>query len=103
MREGEVAGVLDVIGSEGELPTSGFILVSFSRAANQGIPKYPRTRSWSVRVWGRTHYFGHLDTRKFTCTTADFGSGNVESACARAGAGAIPLATFAELNDDQGL
>ncbi|XP_057769273.1 thaumatin-like protein 1b isoform X2 [Salvia miltiorrhiza] len=57
-------------------------------------------RSWSGRVWARTHCATD-STGKFSCATADCASGRVECG----GAGAIPPATLAEftLNGDQGL
>ncbi|KAA8546093.1 hypothetical protein F0562_020456 [Nyssa sinensis] len=56
--------------------------------------------SWSGRLWGRT-LCSQDSTGKFSCETADCGSGKL--ACA--GSGAIPPATLAEftLNGDQGL
>lgn len=56
--------------------------------------------SWSGRLWARTHCSTD-PTGKFSCITADCGSGKVECG----GAGAIPPATLAEftLNGDQGL
>ncbi|KAI3728936.1 hypothetical protein L6452_17581 [Arctium lappa] len=56
--------------------------------------------AWSGRLWGRTDC--HIDpTGKFSCVTADCGSGRVECE----GRGAEPPATLAEftLNGDQGL
>ncbi|KAH7850959.1 hypothetical protein Vadar_005206 [Vaccinium darrowii] len=56
--------------------------------------------AWSGRLWART--LCSRDTSgKFSCATADCGSGQVQCA----GAGAIPPATLAEftLNGDQGL
>lgn len=58
-------------------------------------------RSWSGRLWARTHCATDSSTGKFSCATADCGSGRVECG----GAGAIPPASLAEftLNGDQGL
>ncbi|KAL2460054.1 Pathogenesis-related thaumatin superfamily protein [Abeliophyllum distichum] len=77
------------------LNPTGFVLKS-GKSRTLRVP-----RSWSGRVWGRTHCSGDPTTGKFTCATADCGSGKVECA----GAGAIPPATLAEftLNGDQGL
>lgn len=77
------------------LNPTGFVL----KSGNSMTLEVPR--SWSGRVWGRTHCSGDPTTGKFTCATADCGSGKVECA----GAGAIPPATLAEftLNGDQGL
>ncbi|KAL7237388.1 hypothetical protein ACSBR2_003639 [Camellia fascicularis] len=57
-------------------------------------------KSWSGRLWART-LCSHDSSGKFSCATADCGSGMVECA----GSGAIPPATLAEftLNGDQGL
>ncbi|XP_057497165.1 thaumatin-like protein 1b [Actinidia eriantha] len=56
--------------------------------------------AWSGRLWART-LCSHDSAGKFSCATADCGSGKVQCA----GAGAIPPATLAEftLNGDQGL
>lgn len=60
----------------------------------------PVPRSWSGRLWGRTHCSTD-SSGKFSCLTADCGSGKVECT----GNGAEPPATLVEftLNGDQGL
>lgn len=76
------------------LPTTGFTLKSGNSRTIQ-IPK-----GWSGRIWART-LCGQDSDRKFSCITADCGSGKV--ACA--GGGAKPPATLAEftLNGADGL
>ncbi|GMH16372.1 hypothetical protein Nepgr_018213 [Nepenthes gracilis] len=78
-----------------QLPTTGFTLKP-GKSRTVIVPK-----SWSGRVWGRTLCFRNESTSKFTCLTADCGSGTVECA----GSGAIPPATLAEftLNGAGGL
>ncbi|KAK1385911.1 thaumatin-like protein 1b [Heracleum sosnowskyi] len=76
------------------LSTTGFLL-SPGTSNSLFVPL-----SWSGRIWGRT--LCTLDSaNKFTCATADCGSGTVECA----GSGAIPPATLAEftLNGADGL
>ncbi|XP_051138018.1 thaumatin-like protein 1b [Andrographis paniculata] len=77
------------------LNPTGFVLRS-GKSRTLRVP-----HSWSGRVWARTHCSTDPSTGKFSCATADCGSGRVECA----GAGAIPPATLAEftLNGDQGL
>ncbi|KAG2705951.1 hypothetical protein I3760_05G081700 [Carya illinoinensis] len=77
-----------------QLPTTGFSLRS-GKSKTVSIPKH-----WSGRIWGRT-LCGEDSTGKFSCTTADCGSGKVECT----GSGAKPPATLAEftLNGDGGL
>ncbi|XP_018823896.1 thaumatin-like protein 1b isoform X2 [Juglans regia] len=77
-----------------QLPTTGFSLRS-GKSKTVSIPKY-----WSGRIWGRT-LCGEDSTGKFSCMTADCGSGKVECA----GGGAKPPATLAEftLNGAGGL
>ncbi|KAI8554096.1 hypothetical protein RHMOL_Rhmol05G0071400 [Rhododendron molle] len=73
---------------------TGFTLTS-GKSKTIAVP-----RSWSGRLWART--LCSVDSAgKFSCATADCGSGKVQCA----GAGAIPPATLAEftLNGDQGL
>ncbi|KAL8543254.1 hypothetical protein ACS0TY_003972 [Phlomoides rotata] len=76
-----------------QLNPTGFILKS-GKSRTLRVP-----RSWSGRVWGRTHCSTD-SAGKFSCVTADCGSGRLECA-----GGAIPPATLAEftLNGDQGL
>ncbi|GAA0141509.1 hypothetical protein LIER_02637 [Lithospermum erythrorhizon] len=76
------------------LSPTGFILKP-GKSKTLSVPK-----SWSGRVWARSHCSTD-PTGKFSCITADCGSGKVECS----GAGAIPPATLAEftLNGDQGL
>ena len=76
------------------LPTTGFVLES-GKSRTVSIPT-----SWSGRMWGRTHCAVD-DSGKFSCATADCGSGKVECD----GGNAEPPATLAEftLNGDQGL
>ncbi|KAK2381493.1 Pathogenesis-related thaumatin superfamily protein [Trifolium repens] len=76
------------------LPTTGFTLKSGKSRTIQ-IP-----RSWSGRLWARS-LCGQDSDGKFSCVTADCGSGKV--ACA--GGGAKPPATLAEftLNGADGL
>lgn len=76
------------------LNPTGFVLKS-GESKTLSVP-----RSWSGRLWGRTDCF--IDSSgKFSCLTADCGSGKVECA----GSGAKPPATLVEftLNGDQGL
>ncbi|CAI8616813.1 unnamed protein product [Vicia faba] len=76
------------------LPTTGFTLKSGeSRTVN--IPK-----AWSGRLWART-LCNHGSDERFSCVTADCGSGKVECA----GGGAKPPASLAEftLNGADGL
>ncbi|KAF3457147.1 hypothetical protein FNV43_RR01804 [Rhamnella rubrinervis] len=68
-----------------QLPSTGFALES-GKSRTVTIPK-----SWSGRIWARTHCSVGSDG-KFTCLTADCGSGKVECA----GGGAKPPATLAE-------
>ncbi|XP_057746053.1 thaumatin-like protein 1b isoform X1 [Arachis stenosperma] len=76
------------------LPTTGFLL-SAGRSRTITIP-----RSWSGRIWART-LCGQDSDGKFSCVTADCGSGKVECG----GGGAKPPATLAEftLNGADGL
>lgn len=68
-----------------QLSTTGFALQA-GQSNSLFVPP-----SWSGRLWGRT--LCTLDsTSKFTCATADCGSGTLECA----GAGAAPPATLAE-------
>ncbi|KAM0950389.1 putative Thaumatin family [Dioscorea sansibarensis] len=76
------------------LDTTGFVLQSGeSRTLNAPT-------SWSGRFWGRT-LCSTDSSGKFSCGTADCGSGQIECL----GGGAAPPATLAEftLNGDQGL
>ncbi|CDO96934.1 unnamed protein product [Coffea canephora] len=77
------------------LNSTGFILKS-GKSITLSVPS-----SWSGRIWGRTDCSTDPSTGKFSCLTADCGSGRVECA----GSGAVPPATLAEftLNGDQGL
>lgn len=77
------------------LTPTGFILKS-GKSITLSVPS-----SWSGRIWGRTDCSTDPSTGKFSCLTADCGSGRVECA----GSGAVPPATLAEftLNGDQGL
>ncbi|KAL0356592.1 UNVERIFIED_CONTAM: Thaumatin-like protein 1 [Sesamum calycinum] len=77
------------------LNPTGFVLQS-GKSRTLRVP-----RSWSGRLWARTHCSTDPSTGKFSCATADCGSGKLECA----GSGAIPPATLAEftLNGDQGL
>ncbi|KAL3621367.1 hypothetical protein CASFOL_036279 [Castilleja foliolosa] len=77
-----------------QLNPTGFILRS-GKSRTLRVPQ-----SWSGRLWARTHCSTDSSGR-FTCATADCGSGRIECA----GAGAIPPASLAEftLNGDQGL
>lgn len=77
-----------------QLPTTGFALHS-GKSKTISIPK-----AWSGRIWGRT-LCGRDSSGKFSCLTADCGSGTVECA----GGGAKPPATLAEftLNGAGGL
>lgn len=74
---------------------TGFVLKS-GKSKTLTVPD-----SWSGRIWARTHCSNDPSTGKFTCGTADCGSGKLQCA----GSGAIPPATLAEftLNGDQGL
>lgn len=76
-----------------QLPTTGFALTS-GKSKTIKIPK-----SWSGRIWART-LCGIDSNGKFSCLTADCGSGKVECA-----GGAKPPATLAEftLNGADGL
>ncbi|KAI4299874.1 hypothetical protein L6164_033295 [Bauhinia variegata] len=76
-----------------ELPTTGFVLKS-GKSRTINIPK-----SWSGRIWART-LCGQDTDGKFSCLTADCGSGKVECI-----GGAKPPATLAEftLNGADGL
>lgn len=75
------------------LPTTGFALSS-GKSKTLTIPK-----SWSGRIWART-LCGQGSDGKFSCETADCGSGKVECV-----GGAKPPATLAEftLNGADGL
>ncbi|KAG4966956.1 hypothetical protein JHK87_032607 [Glycine soja] len=75
------------------LPTTGFTLES-GKSRTIKIPK-----SWSGRIWART-LCGQDSDGKFSCATADCGSGKVECV-----GGAKPPATLAEftLNGADGL
>ncbi|KAK6946407.1 Thaumatin family, partial [Dillenia turbinata] len=77
------------------LSTTGFSLKP-SKSKTLTIPK-----SWSGRLWARTHCITNSTTHQFTCATADCGSGQVSCA----GAGANPPATLVEftLNGDKNL
>ncbi|GAB4853188.1 hypothetical protein Ancab_017375 [Ancistrocladus abbreviatus] len=77
-----------------QLPTTGFTLQP-GKSKTMTVP-----RSWSGRVWART-LCSQSSAGKFTCLTADCGSGTVECS----GTGATPPATLAELtlNGDRGL
>lgn len=76
------------------LASTGFVLKS-GKSRTISVP-----RSWSGRMWGRT-LCAEDDSGKFSCATADCGSGKVECD----GGNAEPPATLAEftLNGDQGL
>ncbi|CAN0824393.1 Thaumatin-like protein 1 [Linum grandiflorum] len=76
-----------------QLPTTGFPLRP-GKSRSISIPT-----AWSGRIWGRTHCSGAAD--KFSCLTADCGSGKVECG----GSGAKPPATLVEftLNGADGL
>jgi hypothetical protein len=76
------------------LTPTGFTLKS-GKSRTLSVPV-----AWSGRLWGRTHCAPD-SAGKFTCLTADCGSGKIECA----GSGAIPPATLAEftLNGDSGL
>ncbi|KAL3754031.1 hypothetical protein ACJRO7_001297 [Eucalyptus globulus] len=73
-------------GGGGQLSSTGFEL---AQGASFTIDNVPDT--WSGRVWGRTGCATDASS-KFTCTTADCGSGQVTCN----GAGAIPPASLAE-------
>ncbi|KAK1363471.1 PR5-like receptor kinase [Heracleum sosnowskyi] len=86
-------GLLSAAGTS-QLPTTGFALQP-GQSNSISIPT-----SWSGRLWARTSC--SLDsTGKFTCETADCGSGKLECA----GSGATPPASLAEftLNGGGGL
>ncbi|EPS74290.1 hypothetical protein M569_00470, partial [Genlisea aurea] len=76
------------------LSPTGFVLGS-GKSKTLDVPT-----SWSGRLWARTHCSTDPSTGKFSCASADCGSGTVECS-----GGAIPPATLAEftLNGDQGL
>lgn len=75
--------------------TTGFTL----KTGKSKTIKFPK--SWSGRLWARTHCFTQGSTGKFVCVTGDCGSGKVECA----GGGAAPPTTLAEftLNGVNGL
>lgn len=77
-----------------QLPTTGFTLEP-GKSKTISIPK-----AWSGRIWART-LCGQDSTGKFSCITADCGSGTLQCA----GGGAKPPATLAEftLNGAGGL
>ncbi|KAH6807954.1 Pathogenesis-related thaumatin superfamily protein [Perilla frutescens var. frutescens] len=87
-------GILSSAGTQ-PLSTTGLTLES-----GDSFPISVPT-SWSGRIWGRTLCSQDPATGKFTCATADCGSGTVECS----GAGAVPPATLAEftLNGSGGL
>ncbi|XP_057809434.1 thaumatin-like protein 1b [Salvia miltiorrhiza] len=87
-------GILSGAGTQ-PLSTTGFALSS-GDSLPVSVPP-----SWSGRIWGRTLCSQDSTTGKFTCATADCGSGAVECS----GAGAVPPATLAEftLNGAGGL
>uniref|UniRef100_A0A7N0U3X4 Thaumatin-like protein 1 n=1 Tax=Kalanchoe fedtschenkoi TaxID=63787 RepID=A0A7N0U3X4_KALFE len=68
------------------LSTTGFAL---QKGESRPVPV---PSAWSGRIWGRTLCSTDSATGKFTCATADCGSGKLECS----GAGAIPPATLAE-------
>lgn len=76
------------------LSPTGFALKP-GKSKTLSVPK-----SWSGRLWGRTHCYTD-SSGKFSCLTADCGSGQIECA----GGGAKPPATLAEftLNGAGGL
>ncbi|XP_021900444.1 thaumatin-like protein 1b isoform X2 [Carica papaya] len=78
-----------------QFPTTGFTLQP-GKSRTVTIPK-----SWSGRLWARTACYRDRNSGRFTCVTADCGSGSVECE----GAGAKPPATLAEftLNGAGGL
>ncbi|KAE8650002.1 pathogenesis-related thaumatin-like protein 3.5 [Cucumis sativus] len=86
-------GVLSGAGTS-QLSTTGFVL---EKGQSNAITMPP---GWSGRIWGRT-YCSQDATGRFSCATADCGSGIVECN----GAGATPPATLAEftLNGASGL
>nr|ADN33945.1 thaumatin-like protein [Cucumis melo subsp. melo] len=86
-------GVLSGAGTS-QLSTTGFVL---EKGQSNAITMPP---GWSGRIWGRT-YCSQDATGRFSCATADCGSGIVECN----GAGATPPATLAEftLNGAGGL
>uniref|UniRef100_A0A0A0L4Z5 Thaumatin-like protein n=1 Tax=Cucumis sativus TaxID=3659 RepID=A0A0A0L4Z5_CUCSA len=86
-------GLLSGAGTS-QLSTTGFVL---EKGQSNPITIPP---GWSGRIWGRT-YCSHDATGRFTCATADCGSGTVECN----GKGAVPPATLAEftLNGANGL
>lgn len=79
-------GVLSGAGTA-PLETTGFALQSGETR------KLSAPSNWSGRFWGRTGCGEDPATGKFTCSTADCGSGNVECS----GCGASPPVTLAEL------
>ncbi|KAL6993433.1 Thaumatin-like protein 1 [Sarracenia purpurea var. burkii] len=87
-------GILSGAGTP-QLSSTGFALLP-----GQSTTISPPT-SWSGRLWGRTLCSTDSATGKFTCATANCGSGTVECA----GSGAVPPATLAEftLNGAGGL
>ncbi|KAK4789409.1 hypothetical protein SAY86_020728 [Trapa natans] len=74
-------------GGHPQLSTTGFELASGSSNAINDVPA-----SWSGRLWGRT-LCAPDNAGRFTCQTADCGSGKVECG----GAGGNPPASLAEL------
>ncbi|XP_022923188.1 thaumatin-like protein 1b [Cucurbita moschata] len=86
-------GVLSGAGTS-QLSTTGFVLQPGQSNALTMPP------SWSGRIWGRT-YCSQDNAGRFSCATADCGSGTVECN----GSGAAPPATLAEftLNGAGGL
>ncbi|MQL95572.1 hypothetical protein Taro_028241 [Colocasia esculenta] len=82
-------GLLSSAGSS-PLSTTGFSLES-GEDRSVSAPT-----GWSGRFWGRTHCSTDSATGKFTCGTADCGSGTVECS----GSGAAPPATLAEFTLD---
>ncbi|XP_010920174.1 thaumatin-like protein 1b [Elaeis guineensis] len=73
-----------------ELETTGFALQNGESRSLTAPAK------WSGRIWGRTLCSTDSTTGKFTCVTADCGSGTVECS----GTGATPPATLAEFTLD---
>lgn len=86
-------GVLSGAGTS-QLSTTGFVL----QTGQSNVLTMPP--AWSGRIWGRT-YCSQDAAGRFSCATADCGSGVVECN----GAGATPPATLAEftLNGAGGL
>ncbi|GAB4847543.1 hypothetical protein Ancab_026602 [Ancistrocladus abbreviatus] len=82
-------GVLSNAGTP-QLSTTGFSLQSGSSAT---LPVPP---SWSGRIWARTLCTIDSTTNKFSCVTADCGSGTVQCS----GNGASPPASLAEFTLD---